>query len=102
MNGALPLRRVLFAFLIYAGISFFYLDKYPCAISDEATYSEPSYNLLASGHLSLHSVPPEGGFDRSSIIQHGKIFCGLNAAIFRFFGVSLRTARLQSFLAGLA
>ncbi len=88
-------------FAVYFGVSFFYLDKYPCANSDDATYSEPCANLAEHGRLNLSFLPPPGGFDQSSIVQHGRILCASRALIFKIFGVSLRTARLESLLAGM-
>lgn len=77
------------------------LDCYPIANSDEATYCEPAWNLWTKGKISLSFLPPMGGFAESSLVQHGRILTAFRALIFGLFGVSLFTARIPCFLAGM-
>lgn len=83
------------------GWSLYMLDKYPTVTSDDITYSQPAWSLLTEHKISCIAVPPMGGFDQSSLVQHGRIFMAFKALIFKCFGMSVFTSRLPSFLAGL-
>ncbi|MBI2118320.1 MAG: glycosyltransferase family 39 protein [Elusimicrobia bacterium] len=98
-------KYIIFLFfwiISYLTISFFYIDKYPSVYGDEALYSEPCLNFLKEGKFSttLYYPPGVGGFDQSNLI-HGRIFNLIQVILFKIFGVSIITIRLQSFIASI-
>lgn len=96
------LLGIFFSFLvIYVSISFFYLPKYPTVYGDETLFSEPCVNFLKDFKFRTTFYSPIGGFEESNLI-HGRIFYFFQVLIFKLFGVSVITMRLQSFLAGLS
>lgn len=88
--------------IFYAGLSFYFLDKYPLFIAEEMAYCDPSINLIETGKSSFTIFHPVGSFKEISILQHGYILLYTKALIFKCFGTSIKTLRLESYLAGLA
>ena len=91
----------LVPFAIYAGIHFFYLDKYPTPWWDEFFYTEPSWQLPVKKAF-IATIHPDIGHMGVTSVLHGRFFLWINVVIFKILGYTLFTLRLQSLLAGLA
>src|SRR3989338_7647336 len=87
------------AFLLYAALQFFYLDKYPLPWGDEFFYTDPSWHFLSKGTFANTLYPPYVHYDVTNVV-YGRVFLFINALIFFLFDYSLFTIRLQPLLMG--